>query len=85
MLKSHIAAVSMLKDDQGQEMKNLFDQIVALKKGQAFLFAPSALLNLQEGGEDGRLSSDRLGVRYLKMRIRNRVTQDGGRTQLAIG
>ncbi|KAL8832731.1 MAG: hypothetical protein Q9191_000068 [Dirinaria sp. TL-2023a] len=85
MLKYHIAAVSMLKDDQGQEMRELFDQIVALKKGQAFLFAPTALLGLQEGGKDGRLSSDRLGGRYLKMRVRNRVTQDGGRTQLAVG
>ena len=83
MLKSHIAAVSRLNDDQGPDMKELFEEIVALEKGQAFLFAPSALLDFKRSADDGMLRLDQLGVRYLKMRVRNRVTQDGGRSRMA--
>ena len=82
MLKSHIAVVSRLNDDQGPDMKELFEEIVALEKGQAFLCAPSALLNCKGSGEDGILRLDQLGVRYLKIRVRNRVTQDRGRSRL---
>ncbi|RYP93653.1 hypothetical protein DL770_000184 [Monosporascus sp. CRB-9-2] len=56
----------------------MFAHIVQLKVGEALVFAPSAVL-----GIDGSLNVKRLSHGVLKVRIRKRVTQDGGRSVMA--
>lgn len=57
----------------------LFSWIVRLRVGEAFVFAPSAVI-----GVDGAGEVKRLGHGALKVRIRNRVTEDGGKSVLAV-
>lgn len=57
---------------------SLFAQIVQLRVGEALLFAPNALLDVRAGAQPEKLSN---GV--LKVRIRARVTEDGGRSVMA--
>ncbi|KAF2706405.1 hypothetical protein K504DRAFT_459701 [Pleomassaria siparia CBS 279.74] len=52
-----------------------FAQIVQLRVGEALLFAPSAILDMYDSGHVKKLSH---GV--LRVRIRNRVTEDGGQS-----
>ncbi len=77
--------------DPGPE---IFSMIVRLKTGQALIFAPSAILAVQDSvaipAEDARHSSEKrrpsaksLGRGVLKVRIRNRMTSDGGRSIMA--
>ncbi|RYP07738.1 hypothetical protein DL765_009030 [Monosporascus sp. GIB2] len=56
----------------------MFAHIVQLKVGEALVFAPSAVL-----GIDDSLNVKRLSHGVLKVRIRNRVTEDGGRSVMA--
>ncbi|RYP74273.1 hypothetical protein DL771_003094 [Monosporascus sp. 5C6A] len=56
----------------------MFAHIVQLKVGEALVFAPSAVLGIDDSRNVKRLS---YGV--LKVRIRNRVTEDGGRSVMA--
>ncbi|RYP39132.1 hypothetical protein DL766_000588 [Monosporascus sp. MC13-8B] len=56
----------------------MFAHIVQLKVGEALVFAPSAAL-----GIDDSLNVKRLSHGVLKVRIRNRVTEDGGRSVMA--
>jgi hypothetical protein len=55
----------------------LFGRIINLGVGEALLFAPSAILTRREEGEDKlcQLSSD-----ILKVKIRKRLTWDGGKS-----
>ncbi|KAJ4421458.1 hypothetical protein N0V82_003722 [Gnomoniopsis sp. IMI 355080] len=57
---------------------SMFGQIVQLRVGEALLFAPNALLDIQSG-----VQPKRLGNGVLKVRIRARVTEDGGRSVMA--
>ncbi|KAL4971735.1 hypothetical protein BDW66DRAFT_155357 [Aspergillus desertorum] len=60
----------------------LFDLIVKLKVGEALLFAPSAIVGVCE--EDGALVLERLGGDYLAIKVRERLTEDGGRSVLSL-
>lgn len=55
-----------------------FAQIVRLRVGEALLFAPSAVLGVDEASRARKLNH---GV--LKIRVRKRVTDDGGRSIMA--
>ncbi|KAI6712935.1 hypothetical protein B2J93_1770 [Marssonina coronariae] len=82
-LRLHLAA---LKDDNG--MKAVFSQIIRLRVGEALLFAPSAVVGVKsEAGEAGvaRIELKKLGTEYMQVKIRNRVTHDGGKSVMAIG
>ena len=57
----------------------LFSWIVRLRIGEAFVFAPSAVIGVDRSGE-----VKRLGHGALKVRIRNRVTEDGGKSVMAV-
>ena len=85
VLKSHLAGVSPFEDDtQGRDVKQIFNKIVNLEAGEALLFSPSAILALEGEGEDGAvLKTKKLGLGYLKMRVRARLTADGGRSVMA--
>ncbi|KUI62594.1 hypothetical protein VP1G_09702 [Cytospora mali] len=65
--------------NSGQIAMGLFAQIVDLRVGEALLFAPNAILNVSGGSARVKKLSN--GV--LKVRIRNRVTEDGGRSVMA--
>lgn len=76
-------------------LTGLFRRIVSLRTGEALLFSPSAAIGVktvteEEEDEDqpgeeraGRKEIVRLGYGVLKVRVRKRVTQDGGQSIMA--
>ncbi|KAH7418481.1 hypothetical protein BKA64DRAFT_563940, partial [Cadophora sp. MPI-SDFR-AT-0126] len=89
-MRSHLAT---LDNDEGLttnsklKLDNVFNQIVKLKVGEALLFAPSAIVKVTKTeGESGVETHEiqRLGIEYLQIKIRGRVTADGGRSVLAL-
>lgn len=66
----------------------LFQEIVSLNTGEALVFAPNAIIGIKEmnaisADATGQIKSERLGPGVLKVLIRDRVTQDGGRSIMA--
>ncbi|KAF6807424.1 hypothetical protein CMUS01_14124 [Colletotrichum musicola] len=61
----------------------LFATIVALHTGQALVFAPSAVLGLGAKVKDREAPILRLAHRALKVKVRSRLTKDGGKTVMA--
>ncbi len=53
-------------------------EIVELEPGEALMFSPSAMLEPVEGE-----APRRLGMEWLKVRVRRRLTEDGGKSILA--
>lgn len=87
-LRAHLAGVSDLNgEDSKGNIAKVFQTIVNLQAGQALLFCPSALLESTEhkssaGGNP--LNVRKLGSRYVKIKVRKRLTEDGGRSIFAI-
>ncbi|GAB1312379.1 Zona occludens toxin N-terminal domain-containing protein [Madurella fahalii] len=76
-------ALTLGDADPGLE---LFSRIVDLRVGEALLFAPSAVVGVKKRkAGDARLGGDvkRLAHGVLKVRIRNRTTEDGGASIMA--
>lgn len=71
-LKRHISM-------SGQDRNVLLEDIEALKPGNALIYAPNAVVGYDEGDEIIKGTG-----RFLKVRIRNRITFDGGRSVLAV-
>lgn len=63
---------------QRQATANLFAQIVELRVGEALVFSPNAVVGVSEEG-----TARKLGSGVIKVRVRNRVTEDGGRSVMA--
>ena len=84
-LKSHLAAMSGNGKTAKRDAQELFRSIVRLQTGQAFVFAPSAMLGVDDRGTavGGVARMLKLGTGYVKVVVRNRVTADGGRSVLA--
>lgn len=98
-IKAHLfaAAAAAAEDSAGGGVSqragsSMMSEIVELNVGEALLFAPSAMLqviDLKEEGEkkNGEVVHSRrvkkLGVEYLSVRIRARVTVDGGKSIMA--
>lgn len=61
-----------------RQAAGLFAQIVGLRVGEALLFSPNTVVGV---GGDG--AARKLGSGVLKVRVRNRVTEDGGRSVMA--
>lgn len=74
-----VKALSLGGTNSGQVAMGLFAQIVDLRVGEALLFAPNAILSVSEAS--GRAKKLSNGV--LKVRVRNRVTEDGGQSLMA--
>ncbi|ROW10495.1 hypothetical protein VMCG_01744 [Cytospora schulzeri] len=74
-----VKALSLGGVNSSQVAKGLFAQIVELRVGEALLFAPNAILDAS--GKSARAKKLSNGV--LKVRIRNRVTEDGGQSVFA--
>jgi hypothetical protein len=90
-LRSHLAALDNDEEDPRKsklKLINIFNQIVKLRTGEALLFAPSAIIGVEKkqnenGAEETEMK--RLGIGCLKIKIRARVTSDGGRSVFALG
>jgi hypothetical protein len=100
VLEGHLAAALIGKrkesrkqeEDSGYQRVDLFDQIVNLGTGEALVFCPTALLDVVPS--DGVIISRKaapveevvqeLGARHVKIKIRNRLTTDGGRSILSV-
>lgn len=85
-LKSHLAGISSTEGSSSRDIKQIFQLIVNLEAGQALLFSPSAILDVDDEStaEDALVSRvQKLGLRYVKMKVRERLTVDGGRSILA--
>lgn len=76
-LQDHLAGASSLGDMNEENAKVLLKKIAELKTGQALLFSPSAMLNVQ----DGKASA--LGLQKIKFKTRLRITKDGGHSLMA--
>jgi hypothetical protein len=66
-------------------LAGLFSKIVGLQVGEALLFAPSAAVGSMSAGTRGADSNGiiRLGNGIVKIRVRTRITADGGKSVLA--
>ncbi len=78
VLQKHIP-VGDDEGDRGNKTK-LLREIMRLKTGEALVFAPSAIFGANAHAGGWRIGADEL----LKMRMRKRVTWDGGRSIVCI-
>ena len=80
-LCNHLAGVSTL-DEPGvatkRDVRSIFTEIVELEPGEALVFSPSAMLEPVEGE-----APRNLGMQWLKVAVRRRLTEDGGKSILA--
>ena len=99
-LGDHLAGVSILRDIKSGEVgvkrdvARIFAEIVGLGVGESLLFSPTAMLNGIVAAEDADVNDKRkermevlpqkLGTEWVKMRIRERLTKDGGRSLMAV-
>ena len=85
-LSSHLAGVSEAGSEQQdgatRNLRKVLKRIVTLEAGQALLFSPSAMLKPEMADE--ALKMQKLGMQYVKIQVRKRLTADGGRSLLAI-
>jgi len=66
----------------GKNSLGIFGDIVRLRIGEALLFAPAAIIGLNMN-DDKTTETKRLSTRYLKITVRNRLTDDGGKSVMA--
>ena len=74
VLRRHISTGEEQKDSD-----ELFRRILKLRVGEALMFAPSALLYRSDESSPERLGSD-----LLQIKVRRRVTWDGGKSIVCI-
>ena len=94
-LRQHLAGASLSIDSNTKDSddvaggksgaaKDLFNQVVRLKVGQALLFSPSAIVGWEIEAKGWQISSvKRLAAGFLKVQIRSRITDDGGKSVMA--
>jgi hypothetical protein len=82
-LKSHLAGVSVEGEASKRDVGEIFRQIVNLEAGEALLFSPSAMTQLDKDAGLHGLKMQKLGLGYVKVRVRQRMTADGGRSIMA--
>lgn len=87
-LRGHLAGVLLDSSDSSNSVKkadSLFAKIVCLKTGEALVFCPSAVLDMigKNGSTMERPLTCELGRQCIKMKVRSRVTADGGKSILA--
>lgn len=88
-IKAHLvpaAEESSGSSSSGSGSGSIMREIVDLNVGEALLFAPSAMLQVDRLTDEKNNSSQRvkkLGMEYWSVRVRARVTVDGGRSIMA--
>lgn len=82
-LRSHLAGAGLTD----KNVMHIFNTIVGLKTGQALLFSPTAILDITSppaaGLTDTKADLIELKAKYIRIRIRKRITADGGKSLLA--
>ncbi|KAJ5239771.1 hypothetical protein N7468_004390 [Penicillium chermesinum] len=95
-LQGHVAAAAIGVKSEGQRLPetegslnpessgqlSFFHQIVNLRVGEALLFAPGAIL-ATIAKDSGSLQLKSLGAGYMKVQVRQRLTEDGGKSVLS--
>ncbi|KAJ5895540.1 hypothetical protein N7495_007231 [Penicillium taxi] len=61
----------------------IFDQIVSLQVGEALLFSPSAIIGTS-AKDPGAFTFSRLGSGYVVLKVRDRLTEDGGKSIVSL-
>ncbi|KAJ5906081.1 uncharacterized protein N7473_002997 [Penicillium subrubescens] len=95
-IKAHIAGASDKAEAKDALERDLFRKIVHLKTGEALLFCPTALLDIMRRSDSTSSDSEQttddedvttgnhyavqLGAGHVHIRVRKRVTADGGRS-----
>lgn len=91
-LQAYLAGASAPSDEEATGVEHntvksrsatLFKQIVHLQCGQALLFAPSAVIDLTTVPGTSEFDPVKLGIKYLRVSTRQRITIDGGRSIMA--
>ncbi|KAJ7782245.1 hypothetical protein DFH07DRAFT_728407 [Mycena maculata] len=75
-LAHHVSAGS----SESAALESWFQQVMLLPTGDALVFSPAALI-----GTDERGGVSLLGREHLRLRVRPRLTMDGGASRLAVG
>ena len=79
-LRGHLAgAADRLDGDRKLNRRDLFESIVGLETGEALVFAPTAVLDVSD--IDG--TAQPMNHNHFKIRIRKRLTADGGKSIMA--
>ena len=81
MLRRHISILDDSSNGGLNGGKELFQKIVGLATGEGLVFAPSAVLG-RNGGDEGEWVKLREGL--VAVKVRKRVTWDGGRSIVAV-
>ena len=70
------------QEGEGQldEYDSFLSQVVKLRVGEAFVFSPSSIVDLK--GKAKKLEP--LGLKIIKVKIRMRLTADGGKTRIVV-
>ncbi|KAI1773111.1 hypothetical protein F4818DRAFT_118241 [Hypoxylon cercidicola] len=76
-LEEHLAGASK---EGSSDKGSLFDEIVSLRTGEALLFCPTAQLDVVKDPEDEEDMVKPLGKGHAKIKIRKRLTADGGKS-----
>ena len=80
VLKHHLAALA-LHSQSGRDADEIFKTIVKLKQGEALVFCPKAYLNVEDHVASPKFVQLEDG--YAMIRVRRKVTADGGRSIVA--
>ncbi|KAL4777962.1 hypothetical protein BJX76DRAFT_367007 [Aspergillus varians] len=90
VLRKHLAGATgddpVARDESSndeEESQSLFGQIVELGVGEALIFSPSAIVGASSPG-DGRIAFTRLGSGRVYVKIRQRLTCDGGKSVISL-
>lgn len=91
-MKHHIAGVAIGEDVSRESStrrecrsvseRSLFDRIVRLRVGEALLFSSSAVIGTPAGSDIDEIVQ-KLGPGFLEVRVRSRLTEDGGRSVMS--
>ncbi|KAL9101853.1 MAG: hypothetical protein Q9163_002937 [Psora crenata] len=82
-LEAHLGGIYKEGKTSQKDVATIFKRIVELDAGQALLFSPSAMLKVAGTPSENKSKVDKLGTAYVKIRVRKRLTADGGRSIMA--
>ena len=91
-----LSSISSGEASAKNDVARIFEEIVGLEVGEALLFSPAAMLNTTVAVEDVDMADKllevmpekgivpkKLGTEWVKMMVRKRLTEDGGRSIMA--
>lgn len=88
VLSQHVSITEHDTDNKNDAGGSLFHKILRLKTGEALIFAPSAVLgrctNKDETSESGEQAWDTAADKLIRVRVRKRVTWDGGASVVCV-